>query len=407
MERVAFISVHGCPNSGPGGKDSGGMNVYLHQVSKELSRKGLNVDIYTRRHDPGIPEVVRLWDGVRVIHIEAGPLSGDKESLPNHLPHFVCSVLDYAHKERLSYDLVHSHYWLSGRVGTVLSHRWGVPHVASFHTLAEIKRRARVGEMETRERILGEGKVIAAADRIVAFSKHEKEAMVRLYDANPNKLDVIPCGVDVELFRPMDRGQARKKLGLEANNVVLYVGRIDPIKGVDILLKAVAQLEDLDSVKVLIIGGDDESDVEMRRLQFLTSELGISSQVNFLGTLNQRKLPLYYNAADVCVIPSYYESFGLVALEAMACSTPVIASRVGGLQTIVRDGVTGYLVQSRCPEPFTDALDVLFHSNSMRIAMGRASRTRAKTLAWSQVADMLIDLYGCLDDHSVVKALVD
>ena len=372
------------------------MNVYIRQVAQEMSKRGIYVDIFTRYHDLNDPQVVQLTERARVIHISAGHFSDDKTIIPYHLPEFVCRLLEHTKQERLSYDLIHSHYWLSGRVGNILARHWNIPHVASFHTLAEIKRRARVGEREPEERTRGEGKIIQSADSIVAFSQHERDAMIRLYDAPSHKIEVIPCGVDVELFRPSDQGLARRKLGLQDSKVVLFVGRLEPLKGVDILLRAVAQLEQGDSVKTLIVGGDLEEDREMDRLQSLSRELGISTQVSFLGRLDQQELPTYYNAADICVVPSYYESFGLVALEAMACGTPVIASRVGGLPTIVKAGFTGYLIPWRCPEPFADVLDILLGNQAIRNAMGKASRKAALTMQWPVVVDKLVDSYHSL-----------
>ena len=396
MKRIAFISVHGCLTAKLGSKDTGGMNVYIRQIARELGKRGVYVDVYTRYHDPKDPQIVRIGERARVIHINAGPFAYIKEDLPNHLPEFVWGLLSYAESKGLTYDMVHSHYWLSGRIGNVLARHWSVPHVTSFHTLAEIKRGARAGEREPETRVVGERKILASADRTVAFSEHEREAIVRLYSAQKHKIDVIPCGVDVGMFRPMNRSRAKKKLGLEGSKVVLYVGRIEPIKGVDILLGAVAQLEHRDSVKTLIVGGEPGGDAEIGRLEAMSRELGISSQVSFLGRVEQKELPVYYNAADVCVVPSYYESFGLVALEAMACGVPVVASRVGGLSSVVKGGVTGYLIPWRCPEPFADCLDVLLNNPSMRKSMGEASRDLALTMEWSAVADRLMDLYDSL-----------
>ena len=396
LYRIALISVHGCPTAGLGSKDTGGMNVYIRKVSQELSKRGIYVDIFTRYHDPNDPQVEMVAERARVIHISAGNFSDDKTVIPYHLPEFVCRLLEYTKQEQLSYDLIHSHYWLSGRVGTILARHWNIPHVASFHTLAEIKRRARIGEIEPEERTRGEKKVIHSADTIIAFSQHEKDAMIRLYDAPSQNIEVIPCGVDVNLFRPLDNGLAKRKLGLQDNKVVLYVGRLEPLKGVDILLRAVAQLEQDDTVRTLIVGGDMEGDLEMNRLQSLSQELGISANVSFLGRMDQQELPIYYNAADICVVPSYYESFGLVALEAMACGTPVIASRVGGLPTIVKAGFTGYLIPWRCPEPFADVLDILLGNQAIRNAMGKASRKAALTMQWPVVVDNLVDSYHSL-----------
>ena len=405
IERIALISVHGCPTAQLGSKDTGGMNVYIRKVAQELSNRGIYVDIFTRYHDPKDPQIEQVADRARVIHLSAGDFSDDKTTIPYHLPEFVCRLLEYTKQHRLSYDILHSHYWLSGRVGTILARHWNIPHVASFHTLSEIKRQARVGERESQERTLGETKVIQSADSIVAFSQHERDAMVRLYDALDDKIEVIPCGVDVELFQPLDQGIARRKLGLQDSKVILYVGRLEPLKGVDIILKAVAQLEQGDPVKTIIVGGDLEEDSEMVRLKSLSQDLGISDQVSFLGRLDQEELPTYYNAADICVVPSYYESFGLVALESMACGTPVIASRVGGLPTIVKDSYNGFLIPWHCPEPFADGLDVLLSSPSIRSAMGEASRRTAMSMQWPLVVDSLMDSYHALLAPSQARAI--
>ncbi len=379
-----------------GSRDTGGMNVYVRQVAQQLSDRGVYVDVFTRDHEPDDPQVAALADRARVIHVKAGPLSDQKEDLPNRLPEFVRGLLDYTRRHNLAYDAIHSHYWLSGRVGNVLARHWRAPHVATFHTLAEVKLRARAGEREPEARAAGERRVIAAADRVVAFSEHEREAITRLYDAAWDGIEIIPCGVDVDRFRPMDGEEARKSLGLQGSKVVLFVGRIEPLKGIDILLKAVAQLEQTEAVRTLIVGGESDGDMEVERLKTLAAELGVSSQVGFVGRVEQQELPAYYNAADVCVVPSWYESFGLVALESMACGTPVVASRVGGLPTIVRDGVTGYLVPWRCPEPFADRLDILLNNATINRTMGEAARSRALTMGWSAVADSLLSLYGSL-----------
>ena len=396
IERIAIVSVHGCPMAQLGSKDTGGMNVYIRHVARELSDRGIYVDIFSRCHNPNDPQIEDVADRARVIHVSAGDFSDDKTTLPYHLPEFVCGLLEYTGRHSLSYDIIHSHYWLSGRVGAILSRRWNVPHVATFHTLAEIKKRARVGEREPEERSLGEAKVIRSADSIVAFSRHERDAMIRFYGASGRKIAVIPCGVDVDLFRPLDKEMSRRRLGLQDERVVLYVGRLEPLKGVDILLKAVAQLERGESVKTLIVGGDLEEDQEMTRLKSLSHRLGISDRVSFLGSLKQQELPFYYSAADICVVPSYYESFGLVALESMACGTPVIASRVGGLPTIVKDGLNGYLIPWRRPEPFADGMDVLFDNSTIRNAMSEASLRTAMSMRWPAVVDSLVDSYHAL-----------
>ena len=403
IERIAVVSVHGCPDAQPGTRDAGGMNVYIRKVAQELSDRGVFVDVFSRNHDAEVPTTVQLAERARVVHVDAGDPSDDKAELSRHLPDFVLAVLDYAREHGLTYDVVHSHYWLSGLATTLLARRWGIPHVTTFHTLAEIKKRARAGEDEPEERSVGEERVIRTADAIVAFSRHESDAMVRFYDASVDKIEVIPCGVDVDLFRPVDRREAKQKLGLGEDGVVLFVGRLEPLKGVDILLRTVAQLERASATRTVIVGGD-QADAEMARLRALCSDLGIAERVSFLGRMAQQELPLYYSAADVSVIPSYYESFGLVALESMACGTPVIASRVGGLPTIVKDGLNGYLIPWRCPEPFADGLDVLLGNAAIRQAMSDASRQTAESMSWAAVVDSLLNTYQVLSQADPTDA---
>ncbi|MDE2860972.1 MAG: glycosyltransferase [Chloroflexota bacterium] len=404
VERVAVVSVHGCPDAPLGSKDAGGMNVYIRKVAEELSDRGVFVDVFSRNHDANVPPTVQLAERARVVHVNAGDPSDDKAELSRNLPAFVDAVLDYTGDHGLIYDIVHSHYWLSGMATTLLARRWGVPHVATFHTLAEVKKRARAGEDEPEERSVGEVMVVRAADAIVAFSRHERDALVRFYDASADKVEVIPCGVDVDLFRPVERDEARQKLGLGDGGVVLFVGRLEPLKGVDILLRAVAQLELADTTRTLIVGGDLQADAEAARLTALCGELGIAERVSFLGRMVQHELPLYYSAADVFVLPSHYESFGLVALESMACGTPVIASRVGGLPTIVKDGLNGYLIPSRSPEPFADGLDVLLGNPAIRQAMSEASRETAVSMGWAAVSDNLLNTYQRLLSEASLDA---
>ena len=292
IERIAVVSVHGCPDAQPGTRDAGGMNVYIRKVAQELSDRGVFVDVFSRNHDAEVPTTVQLAERARVVHVDAGDPSDEKAELSRHLPDFVLAVLDYTREHSLTYDVVHSHYWLSGLATTLLARRWGIPHVTTFHTLAEIKKRARAGEDEPEERSVGEERVIRTADAIVAFSRHESNAMVRFYDAGPDKIEVIPCGVDVDLFRPVDRREARQKLGIGEDGVVLFVGRLEPLKGVDILLRAVAQLERADTTKTVIVGGD-QADAEMARLRALCSDLGIAER---------RELPGPYGSAGASTL---------------------------------------------------------------------------------------------------------
>ena len=301
-----------------------------------------------------------------------------------------------ASRKGAKYQLVHSHYWLSGWIGQKAAEGWGVPHVVTFHTLMQLKMRANVGEEDAPVRSDVETELLRSADLIIASSPHEKSAMVGLYDALEDHIQVVPCGVDLSLFKPLDVNEARETLGLNGEKVIVYVGRIEPIKGLDLLLRSAAIMEAREHLKVLIIGGDSNHEGELKRLRGLAEQLGIEDMLEFVGIVDQRQLPLYYNAADVCVVPSHYESFGLVALEALACGTPVVACRVGGLPTVVHHGRTGYLMSWRCPEPFADSLEVILSSKGLQRSMGVAARERAEVMGWDKVAEDILGLYSSL-----------
>jgi D-inositol-3-phosphate glycosyltransferase len=396
MRRVAMISYHTSPLAPLGGRDTGGMNVYVRQLSRELGQRGFQVDVFTRRQDASRPQVVAAGENVRVVNLNAGPPRPvEKARLHQHLAEFEENLVRFAALggQEPAYDLLHSHYWLSGWAALRLQERWGVPHVTMFHTLGEVKNRARVTEHEAPLRIRVERRLAQEADRIVCASEHEKHLLTRLYDAGPGRVAVVPCGVDLDLFRPQDKGAARQALGLSDERIILFVGRIEPLKGIDILINAVAQLEEGADFHVLIVGGDKRSQRQVSHLQELASGLGIGERVCFLGAVDHEKLPLYYNAADVCVVPSYYESFGLVALEAMACGTPVVASRVGGLTGTVKDGETGYLISWRCPEPFAERLELLLGNETLRRRFGESAREVVERYRWTNVAEAVVGLY--------------
>jgi D-inositol-3-phosphate glycosyltransferase len=375
------------------------MNVYVRNLSQEMGRQGWQVDVFTRRHDPAEPQIRQLGENARVIHLEAGPCELPKGDIYHLLPEFVSNLLLFQEKNDLGYDLMHSHYWLSGWVAEELRRRWGVPHIASFHTLGEVKNRARLGEHETELRIETEKGVIAGADQVIAFSPHERDQIVQLYDGLPSKIKVIPAGVDLGMFQPLDRIEARRKLGIPGSNILLYVGRIEPLKGLDVLLQAVACLKERGGWRLLIIGGDGQSDGELARLGSLAAELGINEVVTFMGTVDHETLPLFYNAADICVVPSYYESFGLVAIEALACGIPVVASSVGGLVTTVRDGETGYLIPQHRPEAFAQRLELLLSDGGLRRRLGAAARASVARYSWPLIAQRVLDAYRALAER--------
>jgi D-inositol-3-phosphate glycosyltransferase len=403
-----MLSVHTCPLATLGGKETGGMNVYVRDLSRELSRRGICVDVFTRSQNPHLPRVSpRLGHRGRVIHLPAGPEAPyDKNKVFNHLPEFIEGVIRFAEEERVSYDMLYSHYWLSGWVARALRERWGTPIVQMFHTLGHMKNRVaqRDSDRETGRRIEVETEIVRFADWLVAATPSEKAQLTWLYGADPRRISVISPGVDLRRFHPIDKNLAKTAIGApEHNRLILFVGRVEPLKGIDTLLRAmalVAQRHPDGTCKtcVAIIGGnpsrgEQAENAEMARLQALRAELGISDLVTFLGAKDQDTLQYYYSAAEMVVMPSHYESFGMVALEAMACGTPVVASEVGGLAFVVRDGVTGFHVPERDPEALAAKVERLLSDDVLRMRLGRRAACWAESYGWPVIADRLLDLF--------------
>ena len=396
VKRAAFITLHACPLAAPGQGKSGGMNVYVRQLASALGNTGMEIDIFTREHPDVVNRIETIGPNVRVIHIAAGDTEAHVGELYAHLPAFLKQLNAFREEEGLKYDVVHSHYWLSSWVGRELSQAMGVPHLVTFHTLGLIKMQSRAGEVEQSERPVVEAEVMASADRIIAFSPHERDAMARLYGADAAKVSLVPCGVDLSVFRPLDQQAVRDRLGLNGEKILLYVGRVEPLKGLDLLVETAAQMDSEDGVRVIVVGADVNGDREMDRVKLLAKERDLEGQIDFVGQVDHKELPLYYNAADVCVVPSYYESFGLVALESMACGTPVVATRVGGLSTIIQHGRTGYLKPWRCPDAFANSVEMIISSDGLQQSMGTAARKHAEGMGWDTVASMMWDEYTVL-----------
>ena len=396
VQRAAFITLHACPLAAPGQGKSGGMNVYVRQLASALGNMGMEIDIFTREHPDVVNRIETIGPNVRVIHIAAGDTEAHVGELYAHLPAFLKQLNAFREEEGLEYDVIHSHYWLSSWVGRELSQAMGVPHLVTFHTLGLIKMQSRAGEVEQSERPVVEAEVMASADRIIAFSPHERDAMARLYGADAAKVSLVPCGVDLSVFRPLDQKAVRDRLGLNGEKILLYVGRVEPLKGLDLLVETAAQMDSEDGVRVIVVGADVNGDREMDRVKLLAKERDLEGQIDFVGQVDHKELPLYYNAADVCVVPSYYESFGLVALESMACGTPVVATRVGGLSTIIQHGRTGYLKPWRCPDAFANSVEMIISSDGLQQSMGTAARKHAEGMGWDTVASMMWDEYTIL-----------
>ncbi|MFN8505960.1 MAG: glycosyltransferase [Dehalococcoidia bacterium] len=391
--RVAMVSAHTSPLAPLGGRETGGMNVYVLELSRELAALGYEVDMITRL-DGDLPLVQQVERNLRIVRIPAGPAAPiEKEAIAGHLGEFADELQRFTAREGRGYDIVHSHYWQSGRPGGVLARRLRVPHAVMFHTLGEVKNRARISEEEPKDRIRAERGIARRADAIVTASPHERQLLEMYYGADPARMRTIPCGVDLNLFQPLNRDDCREKLGLAPDApVLLWVGRLEKLKGVDILISALAELEE-PGVTLLIVGGDDRASALRAELQRQAEEAGVAANVRFEGPVAHDRLPIYYSAADVCVVPSYYESFGLVAVEAMACGTPVVASRVGGLVSTVVEGVTGYLIPWRCPEPFAEKLEVLLHNPELRANFSRAARSSVERFRWRNIALQVAAMY--------------
>lgn len=405
---IAMISYHTCPLAILGGKNTGGMNVYVRELTRFLGREGVHVDVFTRSQNEHIPQVSHdLGYFNRVVHIPAGPETNlPKDQLMNYTNEFANRILEFSEKKSIRYDLIHSHYWLSGLAGTVLKQAWEVPLLQMFHTLGLMKQQ--IGrtpeEREGENRIEGERFVMKMSDLVIAATEAERSQLESLYGLDHHKVMIIPPGVDTHHFYPIPQDEAKEAIGIPSKDrMALFVGRIEPLKGVDTLIKAMSIVkENCTSFQcphyLVIIGGDAEGDkeqisAEMRRLQTLCMDLGLDEIVLFLGKRAQNTLPYYYSAAEVVVMPSHYESFGIVALEAMACGTPVIASRVGGLAYLIKENETGYFVPSQDPEALAQKLRLLFINNELRARMGAQAAEYAQDFSWELITSQIVKVY--------------
>jgi D-inositol-3-phosphate glycosyltransferase len=411
--KIGMLSVHTCPLATLGGKETGGMNVYVRDLSRELARRGHHVDVYTRSQNPAVPRISQgLGAGARVIHLPAGPEQPyDKHRVYDHLPQFVQGALAQAAADDVEYQILHSHYWLSGAAARELRRHWGTPIVHMFHTLGRMKNivaQKRPGEQETSRRVAVETDIVNFADALVAATPAEENQLTQLYGADGDRIHVISPGVDIERFHPVPAANAKERIEIcPEHRMILFVGRIEPLKGIDHLLQAITRVverrpELREGLCVPIIGGAVDpihEDDEMVRLRDLREALGIGDVVTFLGSRNQDTLQYYYSAAEMVVMPSDYESFGMVALEAMACGTPVIASDVGGLAFLVKDGRTGYRVPAGDTEALADRISHVLSDELSRRRIGQRAACWAESYAWPIIAEQIEAVYaatGCL-----------
>ena len=400
VRTIAVVSYHSSPLTEPGSGDAGGMTVYVRELADALAKRGIATDIFTRATRDA-PHPVRLQPGVRVVPIAAGPDAAPKEDLPRFITEFADGVAAFATAQRVSYDVVHSHYWQSGIAARVLASRWRIPLVHSSHTLAKVKNRflAPGDQPEPLHRISGESQVLNASDVLVASTVEERDQLKGLYGIAQDRIKTIYPGVDHDLFVPSG-GTARRDLGLENSAVLLFVGRIQPLKGVELAIRAVDQLVSaLDrDIQLLVVGGASgpEGDTEVDRLRRITNELGLEDHVRFLGPRKRADLPRLYRSADAVVVCSHSESFGFAALEAHACGTPVVATAVGGLAHVVADGRSGFLVDTRDPAEFAARLKTLLSDHDLRRSFASEAIKSSTRFAWDATADSMLELYECL-----------
>jgi D-inositol-3-phosphate glycosyltransferase len=386
--KIAILSAHSCPVGDLWAKDTGGMSVYIRELARELGLKGHTVDLYTRIHDPADPLVESLGPGVRLIHLKAGEKTTiNKLDVYFSLPEFVFNLERYWSENALKYDIVFSHYWISALVGRYLKQTHRIPYITMYHTLGAVKNAIGIGEGEPVLRIISEYETVKDSQRIIVATEKEKNDIVRYYQARPEKIGVVPCGVNMELFRPVDKAEARQKLGLTDERILLFVGRIDPLKGIGQLLKAIPLVKNRDGLKLLIIGGDENSKADVEELKKIAAEMGIGDKVVFQGLIKQDKLPYYYSAADVCVVPSYYESFGLVPLESLACGTPVVATDVGDLRNIIKIGETGYVVADNSPDKLAAGINSILARPVRDKESALAIRASVSRFNWANIAE--------------------
>ncbi len=389
--RIAMVSAHSCPIGSLGEKDTGGMSVYIRELAHELGKQGHLVDVYTRVHDPKDRQTYELGQNARLVHLRAGE---DEEihklAVYSHLPEFTYNLESFRKDNDLQYDLIFSHYWLSGLVGEYLQQQWNVPHITMFHTLSAVKNTIGIGEDEPELRIEAERGLAQNCYHIIVPTEKEKEELVRHYGALPERIGVVPCGVNLEQFKPVSKESARQYLGFGNDKIILFVGRIDPLKGIDKLIKAIHYLQNIQGLKLVIIGGGENSQREVEQLQKLACNLNIQDSVTFLGLIKHEQLPYFYSAADACVVPSYYESCGLVALESLACGTPVVATDVGNLKSVIRQGETGYVITGNAPHHLADKIALLLSRRSTDTESALSIRASVSRFSWSNIAEAII-----------------
>jgi D-inositol-3-phosphate glycosyltransferase len=405
--RIGVISMHTSPTASLGQNAEGGLNVYVREVCTAFSERGIATDIFTRR-GPYDPDTEQLADLSRVVYLPAGQ-GLDKYTLYERVPAFAAGIREFARRNELTYDLLYSHYWLSGEAACLLRPDLAVGWAHIAHTLGLVKNRtlATGARPEPPLRIRVEGEIAHQADVLVASTPDEAYELVEAYGADPDHVHVVPAGVDLATFQPIDRAEARRKIGYGTGRLLLFVGRLERLKGVEVAIRALALLRDRqhEDVRLLVLGEDsrDGDESEKERLKSIAGAVGVRDSVDFLGSVAHHELPFFYSAADVLVMPSYSESFGLVALEAQACGRPVVGSGVAGLRSVVRDGVTGYLIDGHEPASYAERIGRLLDAPELAQQMGRHGRLLAQRFSWTRTADRLQGLFEGLIERVQVR----
>lgn len=400
MRTLAVLSLHTSPLAQPGTGDSGGMNVYVREFVASLAQAGVNCNVYVRKWADDLPETVDVEPGFSVVHVPAGRPDLTKEELEAVVPDFTEWTLDHIRKQGDT-DAIHANYWLSGVVGHVIKHELDLPLISTFHTLARVK--AETGDPEPDRRVEAESKVIACSDAILANAEAERSQLIKLYGADPDRIEIVPPGVDHAFFSPGDRRGARHALGLGDEPVVLFVGRVQPLKGLDVAISALAELDRPD-VTFVVVGGASglEGERHFAECRALVEKFGLERQVRFTEPQPHHMLSTFYRAADISLVPSRSESFGLVALEAAACGTPVVAADVGGLRTLVQHGETGLRVESRNPADYAAAMRKILEDPSFAERLSTQAATHARSFTWSTSAAKLRRVYNDLTTGALI-----
>ena len=395
IKNIAFLSIHSCPVANPDEQNVGGMNVYVRNLALFLGKLGIKVDIYTRVHDDNDPIIVTVSENVRVIHIRLGPSDINKAKLINYIDGYFLRIKKFIDSQQIKYNLIHSNYWLSGIIGISISKYLNVSHFVTFHTFAQIKNRYLIDSDDAPSRLSTEMELIVSADTIVCSSESEKKELMIFNKKNDKKFHCIGAGVDVEKFSFINQIESKEILQINNDRVILFVGRIEPFKGIDLLIESMANVEKIGTREAkLFIAGRSTDKQYLDSIKAKIKELKLSKVVNFIGPIRHNQMPLYYNAADLTVIPSFHESCGLVALESMACGTPVVAAQTGGLAENVLDGVTGYLIPLRSPKLYAEKINVLLDQESLRLRMGFNGVEKVKNMSWDMVARTMLKLYS-------------